>query len=202
MADKTDKTDKAVRSTNWAVTVFNLEEIERLKDVTKWKSGVMSVRGGMEQTKDGKPHYQCHIVLSQQQRMSWFKNWLPTAHLEASRNVVASMNYAMKSDTAIGEKTVITNPSKYYNAHEILTLIGASIPAEVLERTPDKKEWFKASINILLRKDVTLAGQLMNPSLRSFFCDTAYVWIDKAKEQEPPANVIVDEAEAEDEGGL
>jgi len=206
MADKTDKTDKSCRSSQWAVTVFNETEIERLKDITQWKAGVKSVRGGMETTQDGRPHYQGHITLSQQQRMSWFKDWLPTAHLGAARNVAASMNYAMKSDTAIGDKVVLTNPTKYYNAHEILTLIGASIPSDVVDKTPDKKEWFKASINIILRKDHTLAAQLMNPSLRSFFCDTAYVWIDKAREQASEqarvqlSNEIVDESE--DEGAL
>ncbi len=185
MSQTDRQTDKA---TWWSVTAYN-DEIERLEDTTTYPPDVIKVWGGREECPTTKRvHFQGCIQLRKQQRRAWLKSWLPTAHLEPAIQKEALKKYAMKADTATGEKLERSNTVKYYSADEICLLIGSKVTDEIMMRSADHKDWFKASINILLRENVRLAGQLMNPSLRSFWCDTAYVWIDKSRE-----NVIVDD---------
>lgn len=101
-----------------------------------------------------------------------------------ARSAEALRKYCMKAETAAGEKTVRTNTIKYYSADEICLLIGSKVSDDMIAKSADHKDWYKASINLLLRENVRLAGQLMNPSLRNFWCDTALVWIDKSRENE------------------
>lgn len=196
MAQTDRQTDKA---TFWAVTAFN-DDILSLEDATKYPACVKSVSGGRERTKErseeypeGRLHFQGHIHLRTQQRLSWFKSWLPTAHLEVARNPIASKAYAMKSDTADGDKLERINPVRYYSPDEICLLIGSKVTDADIEETIDMKVWFKRAINRILRDDIKLAGQLMNPSLRNFWCDTCRVWIDKSRE------IPETEAQAEEE---
>lgn len=181
MSQTDRQTDKG---TYWSVTAFG-DEILLLEDTTKYPPDVLKVYGGREACPDtGREHFQGCIQLRKQQRRGWFKAWLPTAHLEPARHAQALKQYAMKADTATGEKMERANNIKYYTADEICILIGSKVVDSDILETPDSKVWFKRSINKLLRENHKLAAQLMNPSLRNFWCDTANVWIDKAKEQE------------------
>lgn len=179
MSQTDRQTDK---STYWSVTAFG-DEILLLEDTTKYPPDVLKIYGGREACPDtGREHFQGCIQLRKQQRLRWFKAWLPTAHLEPARHAQALKQYAMKADTATGEKMERANNIKYYTADEICILIGSKVVDSDILETPDSKVWFKRSINKLLRENHKLAAQLMNPSLRNFWCDTANVWIDKAKE--------------------
>lgn len=194
MSQTTRQTDK---STWWSVTAYG-DEILLLEDSTKYPPDVSKVYGGREECPTtGKEHFQGAIQLRKQQRLAWFKSWLPTAHLEAARSKDALVKYAMKEDTATGDKLERQNAVKYYSADEICLLIGSKVTDDDVMETPDPKVWYKRSVNKLLRENVKLAGQLMNPSLRSFWCDTASVWIDKSREipNAPPTNEIVYEGE-------
>lgn len=178
---QTDRqTDKA---TWWSVTAYG-DEILLLEDATKYPPDVVKVYGGREECPTtGREHFQGCVQLRRQQRLKWFKSWLPTAHLETARSSEALKKYAMKADTATGDKLERINTVKYYSADEICLLIGSKVTDDIMLRSADHKDWFKASINILLRENVKLASQLMNPSLRNFWCDTALVWIDKSREE-------------------
>jgi len=190
------QTDKA---TWWSVTAWN-DEIPLLEDTTKYPPEVVKVWGGREKCPDtGREHFQGCIQLAKQQRMTWFKAWLPTAHLEVARQKDALKKYAMKADTATGDKMERTNPSKYLTADEICLLIGSKVTDDDISQTPDHKEWYRRSILRLLRDNLKLAGQLMNPSLRNFWCDTANVWIDAARAA--PVNELVDDSDSDSESG-
>lgn len=200
MSETDRQTDTTKKSTWWLTTTFNMDEILRLEDPSTYPPDVLEVHGGREMTKpteefpDGRLHFQGHIQLRKgvQQRMSYFKQWLPTTHFEPSKSAEATRKYAMKSDTAVGDKVVRQNALKYYSADEICTLIGSKVTDDIVLKTADRKEWYKASVNLLLRENVKLAGQLMNPSLRNFWVDTALVWIDKSRE-----NVIESDSDGE-----
>lgn len=181
MSQTDRQTDKA---TWWSVTAYG-DEILLLEDSVKYPPDVAKVYGGREECPTtGREHFQGCIQLRKQQRLKWFKSWLPTAHLETARSSEALKKYAMKADTATGDKLERQNAVKYYSADEICLLIGSKVTDDMIEKSADHKDWFKSSINVLLRENVKLAGQLMNPSLRNFWCDTALVWIDKSRENE------------------
>jgi len=104
--------------------------------------------------------------------MAKIKSWLKKAHLEPARSAEALKKYAMKTDTAAGEKKERVNPIPHYTAHEICLLLAQT------DRQPANGFWPRA--RILLRKTPELAGQLMNPSLRGFFEKTQEVWMERA----------------------
>jgi len=194
MAQTDRQTDTTKKSTWWLTTTFNEVECARLQDPTTYPPDVLKVHGGMEECPETKRlHFQGAVQLRPgiQQRMSYFKTWLPTTNFRPAVSSEAVRKYAMKSETAIGDKVVRENPTKFYNAHELCLLIGSKITDDDILETIDQKVWFKRSINRILREDITLASQLMNPSLRNFWVDTCRVWIDKSREET--------EAQAEEE---
>ena len=188
MAQTGRQTDKA---TWWSVTAFSESEIEFLEDPKKWPSQIRKIYGGREECPETKKiHFQGAIQLSGQQRLAWFKSYLPTSHLEVARSSEALKKYAMKTETAVGEKTVSENSVRHYTADEIcVELAKAILPdLEVLDEksrmvsNPDHY-MFETAVIRLLHKDRKLAGQLMNPSLRKWFAFTQGVWIRYAREE-------------------
>lgn len=172
------------RSTWWIVTAYE-GNIEKLENPSSFPPSIKAVMGGLERCPTtGRLHGQQAIQCNGQQRGSSILDWIPGSHIEPAKSAEAIRKYCMKSDTAVGEKTVKVNTIKYYTADEICLLIGSKVSEEIMLRSADHKEWFKSSINILLRENTRLASQLMNPSLRNFWCDTALVWIDKSRENE------------------
>lgn len=104
--------------------------------------------------------------------MSKIKTWLKKAKLIPARSVEALKKYAMKKETAVGEKTIRENDMPHYPAHEICMML-----AQTYIQT-DKGFWPRAKK--ILREEPRLAGQLMNPSLRGFFEKTQEVWMERA----------------------
>jgi len=183
------------KSVWWSVTAFG-DEIELCEGTLP--NYVKAIYGGRETAPTtGTLHFQGAIQLHEQSRMAKLKSWLPRAHLEPCHHKDALVNYVMKSDTAAGEKVIRTNPVKHYNAEEMcLRLAQASIdyPKDETDRQTD----YWRRVRLILAESPELAGQLMNPSLRSFFIHTASVWIDRAivLQPDPPAQLeIVDAGE-------
>lgn len=171
------------RSTWWFVTAYG-ENAEKLENPSTYPPFVEMVHGGMEKCPTtGRLHGQQAIQCHSQQRGSAILKWLPNCHIQPANSAEAVRKYCMKAATAVGDKTVKVNSIKYYTADEICLLIGSKVTDEIMMRSADHKDWFKASINMLLRENTRLASQLMNPSLRNFWCDTALVWIDKSREE-------------------
>lgn len=187
---QTDNSPAPVKEENpksiwWCVTAWN-DEIELMEDSSRYPTWVRSVLGGREECpKTGKLHFQGALQLKTQMRMKAIKSWLPKAHLEPSRSEEALKKYAMKQQTAVGPKEVRVNPARHYSADELCERIAY----EVLDIYDDdkyvgedgKKKLFTDSICFILSNDAKMAGQLMNPSLRNFWCSTFHVWINHAK---------------------
>lgn len=100
----------SMRSTWWSITVFDVQEIEMCQKSQMFPLWCRSVHGGVEKCPDtGRLHFQGAIQAHRQVRFTQVKQWLPTAHIEAARDIAALKKYVMKSETAVGEKTVRTN---------------------------------------------------------------------------------------------
>lgn len=158
------------KSTWWSITAFD-EEIALCEGVLP--EFAKAIHGGRETCPTtGRLHFQGALQCFEQVRMAKIKSWLKKAHLEPARSAEALKKYAMKTDTAAGEKKERVNPIPHYTAHEICLLLAQT------DRQPVIGFWPRA--RILLRKTPELAGQLMNPSLRGFFEKTQEVWMERA----------------------
>lgn len=193
---KTDRqTDKG---TWWSVTAFN-DEIAILSDKDKWPAEVHTVYGGLEECPDtGRKHFQGAIRLNKQQRLSWFKSWLPTAHLEIARSKEALVKYAMKEETAIGDKTQQENTVTYMRAEQVCMALMDSVFDDYKDldmvKTDDKDYIFWVAVNRLLEKDIRLAGQLMNPTLKSWFRNTKWTWYSKVQKLREQSDEVISHA--------
>lgn len=181
------------RSTFWSVTAFNAE-IELLKG-PKFPDWVKRVYGGEEKCPtSGTIHFQGCVQCTSQQRFSMFKSWLPTAHLEPARKKWALQKYAMKKETAIGEKLVRENVQAHMSAQDICMLLARQTDnTQVASLDVD----YYKRVRMILCEQPHLAGQLMNPSLRNFFEKTHTTWLylsnlEKLEDDEdsPESNVI------------
>lgn len=158
------------KSTWWSITAWN-DEIAKCEGTLP--EFAKAIYGGREiAPSTGKEHFQGALQCFEQIRMAKIKSWLPTAHIEKALKVEALKKYAMKKETASGEKTIRTNPIPHYSAHQICLLLAQT------SRQTDTIFWARAKE--ILRKTPELAGQLMNPSLRNFFEKTQDVWMEQA----------------------
>ena len=165
------------KSTWWSVTAFD-DEIKLLEDKTKYPGFVKQIFGGREICpKTSREHFQGALQCHAQQRFSAIKAWLHKAHIEPARQAEALKKYAMKTETASGDKLVRENPTKFFNAQEICTEIAKAIKT----RQTDRQIMFWDGVNNLLRDRPELTGQLMNPSLKNWWVKTHQVWMDMAK---------------------
>jgi len=171
------------KSTWWSVTAFN-DEIAYCENNKAFPEFVENVYGGQEKCPDtGRIHFQGAIQCRRQVRRKQIKSWLKTAHLEPAERIWALKTYAMKKDTAIGEKLKRTNEIPYYSADKICELIANEFVIHIKEFYADTRQtdkfWY--AVNKILITRPELAGQLMNPSLRNFFNKTESVWILRAQ---------------------
>lgn len=121
-----------IRSACWSVTVFN-DEIGLIEDSSKFPSFVKEVHGGREECpKSGNIHFQGAVVCKSQQRFNAIKKWLPTAHIEPARQKEALIKYAMKEETAVGEKTTTTNPRQYLSMAQALKKIASCVYCDMV----------------------------------------------------------------------
>jgi len=168
----------SIKSTWWSVTAFN-DEIKTM-ETTPYPSFVRKVLGGRERCPEtGREHFQGAVQCWTQIRMKQLKSWLPTAHLEAARQVEALQKYAMKEETATGEKKVTENTLPHFSADQICEKIALAI-ISIKGQTDRQADSFWRGVKLLLAETPALAGQLMNPSLRNFFKNTESVWIERA----------------------
>jgi len=159
----------SVKSTWWSVTAFN-EEIELCEGTLP--EFVRSIYGGREMCPStGTEHFQGAVQCYEQVRMAKLKSWLKTAHLEPARQAEALKKYAMKPDTAIGEKVIRENHVPHHTADQICLLLARQADRQTSD--------YWARVRMILAKTPELAGQLMNPSLKSFYLNTEQVWLDK-----------------------
>jgi len=165
-------------STWWSVTGFSGEIA--ILETPPYPVFVRKILGGRETCPDtGREHFQGAIQCWQQVRLSQFKDWLPTAHLEPARHAEALQKYAMKAETASGEKKVTENTIKHFSANQICEKIALAIVCSK-NQTDRQTDSFWRGVKAILMESPELAGQLMNPSLRNFYKNTESVWLNRA----------------------
>lgn len=163
-------------STWWSVTAFN-DEIE-IMEKPPYPAFVRKVFGGRETCPEtGKLHFQGAVQCWNAVRLTQFKSWLPTAHLEPAKHKDALQKYAMKQETAVGEKKVQENTLPHFSADKICEQIALAC---VSKGQTDRQTDFWVGVRILLKDSPGLAGQLMNPSLKRFYENTEGVWRNRA----------------------
>lgn len=104
------------RGMHWAITDNTQNGQDFLRHLQanpeKLPTWVKKIYGGLEMASTGQIHFQGHISAKNNVRFSQVKKLLPGAHIELARNFNASIVYAMKSDTAVGEKICAENPDE------------------------------------------------------------------------------------------
>lgn len=169
-------------ATWWSVTAWN-DEIALCEDKDNYPPWLHSMVGGREQCPDtGRIHFQGAMRLVSPMRRSKIKTWLKTAHLEQSKKTIALKQYAMKEETAIGEKLEIFNPNQYLSADKICQLIADKVH-EHSNQTDSQTDRFWFGVKKILTSRPEMAGQLMNPSLRNFYIKTESVWACNAQKR-------------------
>ena len=178
------QTDK---STWWSVTAYN-SEIELLETTESYPAFVLKVYGGRETCPEtGRLHFQGALHCRSQQRMSAIKKWLPTAHLEQARSDEAIKKYAMKLETAAGDKIVRQSSRVYLSMSDALTIIGKynmyvdPIEYSVEHNCKDSKDALKSMYWDAVRThleedkydDISLFSQ---PQMISAWSNTSTVW--------------------------
>lgn len=186
-ARQTDRQTTTAKSIWWSITAFN-DEIELCEAPDKYPSFIKRIYGGRERCPTtGTEHFQGAIQCHEQVRLSAIKQHFKTAHLEPARQQEALVKYAMKPDTATGEKLERVNQARHYTADELLIEIAYTLYSHRNEERYMGEEgartYFNDAIQVMLYNDRKLAGQLMNPSLRNFYIITAPVWLRHAGER-------------------
>lgn len=183
MSQTDRQTDK---STNWAVTAYNAE-IALLENAKSYPSYVKKVFGGREICPtSGKEHFQGHIQLHTQQRLSCIKKWLPTAHLEIARNFKASVAYAMKNETSSGAKNEVVNPRPFIDNQTALKMLAVTdIPVEEFGREVKDLDdhHFWPRVRIILKTQPHLCGLFGKPDIYRMWKHTASVWFYHVSEE-------------------
>jgi len=187
MAQTDRQTDKA---TWWSVTEFLPEYQDVLKDNSKWPDWVKAVHGGLEQCPSTSTiHFQGAIQCVRQVRFTQIKQWLPKAHIEVARSSEALRKYAMKSDTAVGDKVVVSNSREYWSMERSMCEL-ALYASEYEEfsmglrergceppKCPEKEEyWF--CVRKILRLQPFRASTFAQPQMEKFWINTRQVWLD------------------------
>lgn len=179
----------------WSLTAFN-DDIQIAEG--KLPNFVKSIYGGRESCPEtGKEHFQGAVQCYEQIRLVKLKEWLPTAHWEPCRSIEALKKYAMKPQTATGEKTIRKNAQIHYSADEICLMLAK------VQTDRQTGISFYGRVKLVLSESPELAGQLMNPSLRKFFEETKDVWVHRAIVLQHDENLceMCDEPAAHERGG-
>lgn len=210
MASRTDgRTDPALKSSWWSITSFDEGEWERMQDIKSFPAFVKAVYGGLEECPDtGRKHFQ-GALNTQHVRFTQVKNWLGKAHIEKAIKPDSLIKYAMKEETAVGEKVKNSNPRTFLEFHDLCEHIAyygvpASYRVKVMEQfetntvVPDITEvmfWNGVNAIIFIRPD--LAGSLSKFNVK-FWLQTAHTWLLRVSETRwTPRLVLPEEPDEE-----
>lgn len=182
------------RGTNWSVTAFNgeadmLESIRKGETTYRLPEWVKELHGGLEECPtSGKVHFQGYLRCRDQQRLSKVKKFLPTAHLEVATNKYALAQYAVKADTAVGEKTVTEN-NTYVDSEKAMRMLAEQgdtnsfLPDD--HKDIDTYDFWRRVNKILLDKPY-LVGLFSKPDIYRSWKNTKNVWFILQEKGTPP----------------
>lgn len=103
-----------IKASWWSITAYN-EEAHLLEAYRKGEKPlpefVKKLYGGLEECPKTKALHFQGALNTPQIRMSQLKSWMPTVHWEKAKSVEALKRYALKEETAIGQKSITVNES-------------------------------------------------------------------------------------------
>lgn len=180
MAKPDRQTDRA---TWWSITTFDAGEMEWIA-AGVWPGFVAKIHGGPEMCPtSNRVHYQGAVQCKAQQRFAAIKDMLPKAHIEMARHREALRKYCMKEETAVGEKTVISNSTPYYTLEKLLMELAKVKPFTIADSDdPETSYWARA--NSVLRDHSFLVGMLATPTTYRAWKFTKQVWFEKVRLEE------------------
>lgn len=187
------QTDRqADKGTWWSVTAFADDEIAHLSG-DQFPRFVKKVYGGLEECPtSGRRHFQGAIQCHSQQRFSALKNWLKTSHLEVARSADAIQRYAMKEDTAVGEKKETTNTTPYAAMHDLLTQVASKqiqVASELMKildlkqcksMDEERREEFIFCTRHIIHENPAMVSSFMIPAVEKAWIRYRDVWIGRA----------------------
>jgi len=204
MAQTDRQTDKA---SAWSVTVFSEEEMTMIENEEAYPDFVKEVLGGREvcPTTD-KVHFQGAVILHSQQRFSAVKKWLPTSHWEPARQREALKRYAMKQETAVGEKTVRENAIPYLDTEAKMKILAEAyrqftvedVDPEMEYRNRDPKDgefWYLLTHKVLPKYGGKTINAFAYPEVRTLWRGTKEFWIRQDPELRQPPLSITEEVD-------
>lgn len=182
------QTDKQTKSSWWSLTAFN-EDMDNLvliqEGMVEMPSNWKRLYGGVEECpKTGKKHFQgalntAHI------RMSNIKKILPTAHLEPCKHGAENLKrYAMKDETSVGEKKVVSN-ARYMPMEECLILLAVKCHTdyEGQYNELDDSMGFWQCAESLLEERIELTALVTQPQMLRAWKNMYGFWWKKGREK-------------------
>lgn len=160
----------------WSVTAFD-EEIKMLKEKDGWPAFVKCVYGGEEKCpKTNRIHFQGALQLHKPQRLSALKRWLPRSHFEPANNVEALKKYAMKEDTAVGQKEVRVSDLKFYKLSDLVEKL-------VLIEYKTGESNFEVVFSKLIKEDPNVINYLDHKKLKYYYETHGHVFVKRILER-------------------
>lgn len=176
---------RQTKATWWSVTAYG-DNILRLTNKDGVPTIVKCIYGGVEKCPTtGRDHYQGAIQCNTQCRASVILDWLPGSHIEKAQSSIALRKYAMKEETAVGEKSEWTNPDEYLTMDKALDKLAQHVPLN----PPDDLTLFKhiveweywEGVKKIIAQKPTLIGLYSQPQIYRAWIHTRSVWKERAK---------------------
>jgi len=176
---------RQTKATIWSVTAYG-DNILRLENKDGCPAVIKRISGGREKCPTtGREHFQGKLHCVTQCRASVILDWLPCVHLEVARNGDALEKYVMKSETAVGEKTVWENKNEYTTLQKAMELLAEENIVQT-DRQTDKitakqvaSHLYWERVRQVLEKRPELVSIYASPLAKTAWTNTASVWLKK-----------------------
>lgn len=175
--------NRQTKATWWSVTAYG-DNIARLQNKDGCPAVIKCIYGGPEQCpKTERLHFQGAIQCHSQSRAGIIMDWIKGAHLETAIGKDCLIKYAMKEETAVGEKTVWENPNEYVTLQKAMELLAAETIVQADSQTDKISAKQVAShlywqrVRQVLEKKPELISIFASPLAKTAWTNTASVWL-------------------------
>lgn len=176
---------RQTKSTWWSITAYN-DNIDRLENKDGVPAIIKCIYGGREKCPTtGRLHFQGAIQCTSQCRASVILDWLPGAHIEKAQSSIALRKYAMKEETAVGEKVEWKNPEEYMTMDKCLDLLASKVIGWKPDDDISVKKLYEAEywygVRCIIEDKPKLISVYSQPQMYRAWEHTRSVWIQRAK---------------------
>lgn len=176
---------RQTKATWWSITAYG-DMITRIEEKDGVPDIIKHIYGGREKCPTtGREHFQGAIHCTTQCRASVIMDWLPGVHLEKARSSDALKKYAMKEETAVGEKTEWENKNEYTTLQKAMELLAQENIVQT-DRQTDKitakqvaSHLYWERVRQVLEKRPELISIYASPLAKTAWTNTASVWLKK-----------------------